>query len=207
VLIGVLVYGAALLYTPPTTSLLPTPAPQLAPESTAELTAEPGPETTAQPASLGQFPLVVAENLNGEALTLPTQFDGAYNLLVVPFDRAQQTDAIEWLATFQTLAASRPDLAYYSVAALTDLAPTVRLLVLGGLNLGVTDDTVRARTFVLFLEDQAAFVRALGAGDTASMRVLVVDGAGQVLHQQYGPYNPQAAAELSRVVAALPPVP
>jgi hypothetical protein len=199
VFIGVLVYGAALLYTPPTTSLLPTS------EATAELTADP--ETTAQPASLGQFPSVIAENLNGEALTLPAQFGAAYNLVVVPFDRAQQTEAIEWLATFQALAASRPDLAYYSVAALTDLAPTVRLLVLGGLNLGVTDDAVRARTFVLFLEDQAAFVRALGEGDTASMRVLVVDRAGQVLHQQYGPYNPQAADTLGQAVAALPPAP
>jgi hypothetical protein len=121
----------------------------------------------------------------------------------MPFNRDQQTAAVGWLETFEQAAREDPRVAYYSIAALTDLSPLVRTLVVQGLNVAVRDAAVRPRVVVAFLEDQAAFVAALGAGDTSAMRVLILAPDGRVLWQTSGEHTPERAAELLEALADL----
>ena len=73
-----------------------------------------------------RFPGVTGTTLNGKAVTLPDDFAGAFNFVVVSFDEGQLERAQTWLPAVQALAATRPDFAYYSVPALPDMAPAMR---------------------------------------------------------------------------------
>ncbi|MFQ3674244.1 MAG: hypothetical protein SNJ83_11685, partial [Aggregatilineales bacterium] len=142
-------------------NLSPAPAP-----TAATPTPEPSTPLAAEEARL--LP-ISGDNLDGQTLSFPADFSAPFNLVVMPFNRDQQTAAVGWLATFEQAARADERVAYYSIAALTDLQPFVRTLVVQGLNVAVRDADTRQRVVVAFLEDQAAFVAGLGTGDTASV--------------------------------------
>ncbi|XWX03677.1 hypothetical protein VZO05_14310 [Aggregatilineales bacterium SYSU G02658] len=139
---------------------------------------------------------ISGDNLDGQMLTFPSDFNAPFNLVVMPFNRDQQTAAVGWLATFEQAANRDARVAYYSIAALTDLTPLVKTLVVQGLNVAVREPATRQRVVVAFLEDQAATVAALGAGDTSAMRVLIVAQDGRVLWQTSGEHNAEREAAL-----------
>ncbi len=149
------------------------------------------------------FPRVSGDNLDGATLTFPQAFAGRLNLVVVPFDREQQTNAAQWLPVFQQLAAAHSDIRYYSIAALPNLNPAIRTLVTGGLNIAITDPQVRAVTVVAFLEDQPLFIRALGLSHAEAMVVLIVAQGGEILWQGIGDYTPQNASALQSAFSLL----
>ena len=159
--------------------------------------------TPFQEAGAARLLPIQGDNLDGQRLSFPDDFVGSFNLVVMPFNRDQQTAAVGWLETFEQAAREDPRVAYYSIAALTDLSPLVRTLVVQGLNVAVRDAAVRPRVVVAFLEDQAAFVAALGPGDTSAMRVLIVSPDGRVLWQTSGEHTPERAAELLKALAEL----
>jgi hypothetical protein len=136
-----------------------------------------------------QLPTVTGANLKNEALTFPAALAGEYNLVVMPFDRDQQVRAIDYVPLFQRLAQENEGVAYASMAALTDLAAPIRLLVTGGMNAAVTDDALRAVTIILYLEDQPGFIAALGVPDTEQIQVFIFNRAGQVLWRGAGDYS------------------
>ena len=167
---------------------------QLAPESTSV--------TVAECVSDAQdecviFPQVTGENLKGESVTLPDDFLAERNLIIMPFNREQQVSAEAWLPLGQELAEEHNDLQFYSIAALPDLSPAVRLLVSGGMNVAITDEAVREVAILLYLEGQDRFVEALGIEDMETMRVLLVRRDGTVVWTMAGEFS-EAMAETVR---------
>lgn len=171
-------------------------------------------QTTAEPAAASPcvesasggcitFPTIVGQAISGVSFTAPADFANRYNIVIVPFDREQQESALSWLAPAQTLSAEFDDLGYYSVAALPDLTPFVRSLVIGGLDLGLQDQAVRAVTVVAFLEEQTRFAEALGLADTSAMAVLLVESGGRVLYRATGDYDSTGEQALREAVLAL----
>ena len=61
------------------------------------------------------FPTVKAENLEGRALTLPEDLEGAYNALFIAFQRGQQTDIDSWIPLVKQLVKEYPAFAYYEL--------------------------------------------------------------------------------------------
>lgn len=57
-------------------------------------------------------PTIQAENLEGRALTLPADLEGAYNVLFIAFQRDQQVDIDSWLPVVKQLVEAYPALAY-----------------------------------------------------------------------------------------------
>lgn len=149
------------------------------------------------------MPTVSGDNLDGETLTLPDDFAGTYNLVVMPFDREQQVRAADWVPLFQDLAQRHDAVAYYNVAALPDLAPAIRFMVTTGLNAAVQDPAIRQATVILYLEQQEAFVDALAVTDTETIQVFISNAAGEVLWRGAGDYNAALGDELSAALAAL----
>jgi hypothetical protein len=158
-------------------------------------------EATSEAISLPQMPSVTGNNLDDESLTFPQDFRTDYALVVMPFDRDQQTNAIAWLPMFQRIQTNDPRISYYSIAALEDLSPAVRLLVVQGLNFAVTDSATRQATVVLFLSNQVEFTQALGISNLDAMRVLLLNKSGQVLWQTVGDYAPEKEADLLEWIA------
>ncbi len=166
--------------------------------------AVPTPEPATPPATEEARLLPISgDNLDGQTLAFPDDFSAPFNLVVMPFNRDQQTAAVGWLATFEQAARADERVAYYSIAALTDLQPFVRTLVVQGLNVAVRHAETRQRVVVTFLENQAAVVAALGAGDTTAMRVLIVAQDGRVLWQLSGEHSAEREAALLEALDAL----
>ncbi|MGJ3238780.1 MAG: hypothetical protein ACFE0Q_08755 [Anaerolineae bacterium] len=169
------------------------------------------PNTTDNPACLtdidGQcitLPDVSGLNINSAEVRFPADFDADYQLLVMPFDREQQVLAVTWLPLFQELQADYPDtLDYWSIAALPALNPGVRLLVLGGVSAAISDATIRPQVTALFLDEQEAFLDALGITDSTQIQVLIVDQAGTVYYREIGEYTAEAGASLREAVERL----
>jgi hypothetical protein len=186
----VLIVGVVWIFsqnTPQTTEALLT---------SAQATSETASEATSEALVLPQMPVVTGNNLDEESLTFPQDFASDYALVVMPFDRDQQTNAIAWLPMFQRIQANDPRISYYSIAALEDLSPAIRLLVVQGLNFAVTDSATRQATVVLFLSNQVEFTQALGISNLDAMRVLLLNKSGQVLWQTVGDYAPEKEADL-----------
>ncbi|MCU0515043.1 MAG: hypothetical protein MUE40_21010 [Anaerolineae bacterium] len=152
-----------------------------------------------------QLPQITGVNLTGDTLLFPEAFAGALNLVVMPFDREQQVRAVAYVPLFQSLVAGDARLAYYSLAALPDLAPPIRLLVSGGMTAAISDPAIRQVTVLFYLQEQAALLRALAVPDTAAIQVFIFNRAGVVLHRQAGDYSDAAAASLRAALAALLP--
>lgn len=150
-----------------------------------------------------QMPSVTGSNLDNEAFTFPAAFSGDTNLVVMPFHREQQVKSMDYVPLFQSLAAENPGVAYYSLAALPDLSAPIRLLVTGGMNMAVSDKTIRGATVIFYLENQAEFMQALGVEDTESIQVFIFNRAGEVLHRQSGDYSDAAAQTLTDALKAV----
>lgn len=150
------------------------------------------------------LPRVMGDNLNGETITLPDDISSEYALLVVPFDREQQTQAVNWLPVYQEIVAENDNLSYYSVAILVVEAP-FRPLVVGGLNVAIADPEVRQAVMIAFVEetDQQDALTALNHADEPSLLALMVNQQGEVLWQHAGVYEPSAAEDLRTVITNL----
>lgn len=181
---------------------------QFAPQLTAiREAAEPGEEavaclTDATGACL-QMPAVTGVDINNQEISFPQAFSNSYYLVVMPYDRQQQEGALTWLQLFQALAAEYEALSYFSIAALPDLSAPIRLLVVGGLAAGVREDAVRSQVAVLFLEDQAAFLEAVGAPNAEEMSAFIMDGSGRIYWQWRGLYSEAAAEDLRTALSGL----
>jgi hypothetical protein len=151
-----------------------------------------------------QLPTITGSNLAGQTQTFPTAFSKPYQLVVMPFNRDQQTRVLDFVPLFQELSASRPDLGYYSLAALPDLSAPIRLLVTGGMNAVVSDPGVREAAYIFYLEDQAAFLQALDLPDTEAIRIYLFDQAGNVLWQSSGDFSPELADAIRKAIQELP---
>lgn len=149
------------------------------------------------------MPAVSGNNLDGVTVSYPEAFTGELNLVVMPFDRDQQVGAAQWVPLFQELAGNADNLDYASIAALPDLNPAIRALVVGGMSAAVARQEVRDRTVILFLEDQTTFLDALDVPDDEQMWVFILNGSGEVLYQQAGNFSDANAAAFREALAGL----
>lgn len=150
------------------------------------------------------LPRVIGDNLDGETITLPDDISSEYALLVVPFDREQQTQAANWLPVYQDIVAEHDNLSYYSVAILVVESP-FRPLVVGGMSVAIANPAVRQAVMIAFVEDsdQQDALAALNHTDESALLALLINQQGEVLWQHAGVYEPSAAEDLRATIANL----
>ncbi|MEO9019250.1 MAG: hypothetical protein ABI314_01965 [Gemmatimonadaceae bacterium] len=151
--------------------------------------------------SLGFFPGVSGDNLNGARFDLPGSFVGALNLVVIAFQRDQQRDVDGWMPFLETLAKDRDDVRIYELPTMGRRYRLIRPIIDGGMRGGIPDTTVRAATITLYI-DKTPFRRALQLPSEDSIYVLAVDRQGRVHARAAGVYTPESGAEFLR--AAFP---
>jgi len=149
------------------------------------------------------MPSVSGINLDNETLNLPEDFTHDYYLVVMPFDREQQVVAITWLPIFRELAAEHDKVYFFNIAALPNLNPAIRLLVMGGMSSTVHDDEIRQQIAVLFLDEQAAFLDALAIPDDSAIQIFVMDRQAVVFYRDSGEYTPEKGQSLQDFIANL----
>lgn len=149
----------------------------------------------------GTFPVIAAESLRGRSVTMPEQFKGARNLLLVATQREQQADIDTWLAVIDTLAAGVPDFAYYEIPTISSSMKWMRAVIDGGMKQGIPDRAQRDRTITLYL-DVDWFRGQIGTAGNDAIAALLVDRAGNISARWYGPYTAAAGAELREILTA-----
>jgi hypothetical protein len=133
------------------------------------------------------LPRIAGQDMADTPVTLPDDLLAPATVIVLAFDDGQQ---------LATLTEEDPQVGYLSLAPLPDLAAPIRVLVTLPMKAAATTPALRAATIVSFLDDQAAFLAALGIEGTDDAALLVVNRAGQVLWRGDGAYTPAAEAAL-----------
>jgi hypothetical protein len=145
--------------------------------------------------SLGRFPAVSGDNLNGKRFDLPRDFEGELNFVVIAFKRDQQRDVDGWMPFLKTLAKDRNDVRIYELPTLGRGYRFMRPIIDGGMRGGIPDTRVRATTITLYI-DKAPFRRALELPDEDHIYVLAVDRDGRVHARAEGLFTPESGAAI-----------
>lgn len=148
------------------------------------------------------FPTVTGSNLSGKPYTLPADFEGQYNVIIVVYQRHQQRNVDSWGPLLAQLAEKHLELRYYELPTLPEYGWIQRSFIDGGMRGGIPDRAVRARTITLYLDVQQ-FNAALGIASIDSVYALLVDRNGTILWRAAGDYSPQAGEALSQKLDAL----
>lgn len=149
-------------------------------------------------------PQVTGTNLNDEVVTFPDVFsEFEYVQVVIAFDEQQQLSVAEWLPLFTEREAD-PRVGFYSIAPLpSDIPALIRGAIVFGIRAGVPQPEVRDVIVVMFLDDQEAFVEAIGAEDNSSAQALIVDAAGTILYRDTGRFTEAKGAAYREALANL----
>lgn len=149
------------------------------------------------------FPRINGRTVNGDARTLPQDFSGRYNVVLVAFTQAQQYDVDSWLPFLDGLRADHPHINVYEVPVVRRYPFYQRWLLDSWMYNGIPDADVRDRTITLYT-DVPAFLHALDLPDTRAISVLLVDSAGRVYWQATGAYDAAKGGSLRTALAAAP---
>ena len=147
--------------------------------------------------TLGRFPEVEGSNLEGEQFALPSDFKGELNVVLVAFQREQQSDVDSWMPFLRSVGESRPDLRVYEIPTLGRGYRLMRPFIDGGMRRGIPDRAVRAATITLYI-DKTPFRESLRLPDEERIYLLLVDRQGRVHWRTDGRFDERAAAELAR---------
>ncbi|HEY0971478.1 MAG TPA: hypothetical protein VGE02_10980 [Gemmatimonadales bacterium] len=151
----------------------------------------------AMPDSVHRFPVVEGSNLEGRRFTLPRDFEGALNVVLVAFQREQQDDVDSWMPFLKAMTNGRDDLRVYELPTLGRGYRLMRPFIDGGMRRGIPDAAVRAATITLYI-DKGSFRGALGVPGEDCIYLLLVDREGRVWWRGEGAFDERAAGELAR---------
>jgi len=134
------------------------------------------------------FPEVSGYNLMREEYLFPDDFQGQYNLVIIPFQQRQQADVNTWLPAAQELERTIPDLVYYELPTIYELPMLSRTFINEGMRAGIPDKTSRERTVTLYL-DKEAFKKALGITTEEEIHLFLVNRQGEILWREVGLFS------------------
>jgi hypothetical protein len=148
-----------------------------------------------------QFPTVSASNLQRQKLTLPQDFQGEQNLVLIAFQQWQQTQIDTWIPFARQLEGTYPAVRYYELPAIQRLNALARTFINEGMRAGIPDLVARERTITLYL-DKEAFREALQLPGEDDIYVLFLDRQGQVLWRAEGAFTPEKGESLVEAIWA-----
>jgi len=146
-----------------------------------------------------QFPVVTSANLSRRKLTLPTDFEGDLNIIIVAFQRWQQRAVDTWLPLAKQLEQVYDGVRYYELPVIQRINVLGRTFINEGMRAGIPDPKARARTITLYV-DKAAFRQALELPHEEDIYVLLVDRQGSVLWRTEGAFTPEKGESLATTV-------
>jgi hypothetical protein len=142
-----------------------------------------------------RFPRLIASNLEKRTFTLPDDFEGSRNLLLVAFQREQQQQVDTWLREMKQFEGLDPEFRYYELPTIQSPNRLVRWFIDTGMRRGIPDKKARSRTITLYI-DKKPFLKALGIADESRIYCFLVNRSGQVLWRAEGVFDDSKAGSL-----------
>jgi hypothetical protein len=138
--------------------------------------------------NLGVFPPVTAPNLEKKIMSLPQDFSGDLNLVLVAFERDQQREADSWLEAAPELFKKYPGIPCYEIPTLHKDYRLGRFFIDRGMRSGISDTAKRAHTITLYI-DKVPFEQSLKIPDEKWTAILLVNRQGNVRWRGTGLYT------------------
>jgi len=142
-----------------------------------------------------RFPRLIASNLERRSFTLPDDFEGSRNLLLVAFQREQQQQVDTWLREMRRFEELDPEFRYYELPTIQSPNRLVRWFIDTGMRRGIPDQKARSRTITLYIDKQP-FLKALGITEENRIHCFLVNRSGQVLWRAEGVFDEAKAVSL-----------
>ena len=149
--------------------------------------------------SHAQFPTVSGSNLQRAKLTLPQDFQGERNLVLIAFQQWQQTQVDTWIPFARQLEETYPAVRYYELPTIQRLNTLARTFINEGMRAGIPDPVARERTITLYV-DKNAFKQALQLPREDDIYVLLLDREGRVLWRAEGSLTQEKGESLVAAV-------
>jgi hypothetical protein len=143
-----------------------------------------------------QFPVVTSANLSRRGFTLPADFEGDVNVLLIAFQRWHQRAVDTWIPFVRQLEQAHDDVRYYELPVIQRMNVLGRTFINEGMRAGIPDPVARARTITLYV-DKPAFRQALELPHEKDIYVLLVDREGKVLGRAEGAFTPEKGESLA----------
>lgn len=150
-----------------------------------------------------QFPTVSGSNLQRSKLSLPQDFQGERNLVLIAFQQWQQAQVDTWIPFARRLEETYPSVRYYELPTIQRLNAVARTLINEGMRAGIPDLVARERTITLYL-DKKAFREALLLPGEDDIHVLLLDRQGRVLWRSEGAFTPEKGESLTEAIRGGP---
>lgn len=141
------------------------------------------------------FPMLKASNLAKKEMTLPRDFAGQWNLVLIAFLREQQKDVDTWLKALPGIQKDHSGLAYYELPTIKKMSGMTRWFIDTGMRGGIPDQQQRARTITLYI-DKEPFRRALTLPAEDRIYALLLNKAGEVVWRAEGLYDDAKGSSL-----------
>jgi len=150
-----------------------------------------------------KFPIVSGSNLQRKKLTLPQDFQGERNLVLIAFQQWHQTQVDTWIPFARQLEKTHPAVRYYELPTIQRLNTLARTFINEGMRAGIPDLVARERTITLYL-DKRAFRETLQLPGEDDICVLLLDRQGRVLWRAEGAFTPDKGESLAAAIRGGP---
>lgn len=150
-----------------------------------------------------RFPDLTFTNLEKQTLSMPHDFEGERNLLLIAFQREQQDEVDTWLREMKRFEEMDPGFRYYELPIIEKLNGLTRWFINRGMRRGIPDKKARERTITLYL-DKSAFRQSLALRDEKRIYAVLVDRSGRVLWRAEGTFDEAKAASLKESLQRQP---
>ncbi len=154
-------------------------------------------ETTQAP----HFPTLKASSLAEHEFDLPSGFEGERNLVLIAFERKQQSDLDTWLKEMKRFEELDPQFHYYEMPTIERPNAFMRWFIDTGMRRGISDHKARASTITLYVEKKP-FCDALAITNQNQVHAFLVNREGKVLWKSEGRFDESKAASLRNALGA-----
>jgi hypothetical protein len=96
--------------------------------------------------ALGQMPTIKAQNLNERDFTLPQDLPGHKTLVLIAFERQQQTNVNTWIDGMKLIGSAY---AWVETPVIESKNGFMRAFIDGGMRSGIREVTIREKTVTL----------------------------------------------------------
>ena len=146
-----------------------------------------------------RFPTATGSNLQRNKLTLPADFGGELNIILVAFEQWQQDTINTWLPFVEQLEQRYDGVYYYELPVIRRMNFIARTFINEGMRAGIPDTKARDRTITLYL-DKLAFRQALDLPHERDIYVLIVDRQGNIVWRTEGTFTSEKGEALTGVI-------
>lgn len=155
----------------------------------------------AQTPDLGHFPNVHATSLQNARMSLPHDFAGQLNLVIVSFAREQQKAVDTWLPAARQIQSTHSKFSYYELSTMSRENLLYRWWFDAALRSDTSEKDLRARILTTYL-NKHKFRNALRISNEKRIVALLVDKTGRVYWRADGRCTDEAKRSLQSALTA-----